>query len=209
MGVGQAEAAGCPAGYPVRARTQEALSLDALAVKSRYPHTRVSPYESVASTPAHTNCTHFRPVDCLRPAKALLRAAPPAGFEPATRRLEDVGTESARVPPCRHRSVDQDFHRTRDRSARGKLHTDLHTSSGSNRPRPAACGNVWGRHPPTKGTPSQLRGRLDGGPVDQPYQGPRKDVEARLCLRRFQLDPSRPSDQEGGPSRRTPLLRSA
>ena len=43
---------------------------------------------SVASTPAHTNCTHFRPVDCLRPAKALLRAAPPAGFEPATRRLE-------------------------------------------------------------------------------------------------------------------------
>jgi hypothetical protein len=74
VGVGQAEAAGCLAGYPVGARTQEALSLDALAVK--YPHTRVSPYEYVASTAAHTNCTHFRPVDCLRPAKALVRTCP-------------------------------------------------------------------------------------------------------------------------------------
>ncbi len=79
-----------------------------------YPHTRVSPYEYVASTPAHTNCTHFRPVDCLRPAKALLGAAPPAGFEPATRRLEDVGTESAHVHRYRPSHLDQDFHRAMD-----------------------------------------------------------------------------------------------
>jgi hypothetical protein len=42
-------------------------------------------------------------------------AAPPAGFEPATRRLEDFGTESARVHRCRRRPLDQDFHRAGDR----------------------------------------------------------------------------------------------
>ncbi len=83
--------------------------MDALAVKSRYPHTRVSPYESVASTPAHTNCTHFRPVDCLQPAKALAAAAPPAGFEPATRRLEDVGKAFIEVCPRLVGQRDQGF----------------------------------------------------------------------------------------------------
>ena len=65
----------------------------------------------MASTPAHTNCTHFRPVDCLRPAKALLRAAaPPAGFEPATRRLEDVGKAFIEVCPRRLGLPDQGFY---------------------------------------------------------------------------------------------------
>ena len=43
-----------------------------------------------------------------------LLAAPPAGFEPATRRLEDVGTESAGVHRCRLGHLDQGFHRARD-----------------------------------------------------------------------------------------------
>ena len=47
--------------------------------------------------------------------KPWSRPVPPAGFEPATRRLEDVGAESARVHPCRPRPLDQDFHRAGDR----------------------------------------------------------------------------------------------
>ena len=41
--------------------------------------------------------------------RALVGSAPPAGLEPATRRLEVVGTGSRRVHWCRRRAGDQGF----------------------------------------------------------------------------------------------------
>jgi hypothetical protein len=137
--------AGCPAAFPVWPPAQAVVSLSVFAAS---PGTRT--LVRVGTRWCAFTIGQFFAHSSNRPTladdKNPGQSAPPAGLEPATRRLEDVGTESAHVHRCRHRSLDQDFHRTRNRSARGKLHTDLHTSSGSNRPRPAACGYVWGRH---------------------------------------------------------------
>ncbi len=108
-----AREAGCPAAYPVRPPAQEVVSLYAFAVKSRYPHTRTSSYEFVGVHNCRLSCTHFRPTDSRRTQEPW-SGAPLAGFEPATRRLEDVGTESAPVHPCRPRRLVQDFHRAGD-----------------------------------------------------------------------------------------------
>jgi hypothetical protein len=57
VGVGQERLQAARPGYPVRVPPQEALSLDALAVKSRYPQTRMSPHESVRVRGVH-DCAH-------------------------------------------------------------------------------------------------------------------------------------------------------
>jgi hypothetical protein len=80
-------------------------------VSARPVGVRTSPYEF---TTAHL-CPHTFDRLTLTEHKRPGQRAPPAGFEPATRRLEDVGTESARVHPCRRRPLDQDFHRAGDR----------------------------------------------------------------------------------------------
>ena len=76
-----------------------------------------------------------------------------AGFEPATRRLEDVSTESVPVHPCRPRGLDQGFHRTRNRQVWGKLHTELHTIIGLYMGQAMASTGMFGAAlRPTKGT---------------------------------------------------------
>lgn len=50
-----------------------------------------------------------------RERKSPAQEAPPAGFETATCRLEDVRTEFAQVHRCRPSRLDQGFHRGRNR----------------------------------------------------------------------------------------------
>ncbi len=67
-----------------------------------------------------------------------------AGFEPATRRLEDVSTESVPVHPCRPRGLDQGFHRTRNRQVWGTAHRTAHNHWALHGPGHGVYGNVWG-----------------------------------------------------------------
>jgi hypothetical protein len=86
------------------------MSAGRFPVPARPVGVRTSSYEF---TTAHL-CPHTFDRLTLTGHKSPGQRAPPAGFEPATRRLEGVGTESVQVHPCRPRYLDQEFHRALD-----------------------------------------------------------------------------------------------
>ena len=106
-----------------------------------------------------------------------------AGFEPATRRLEDVSTESVPVHPCRPRGLDQGFHRTRNRQVWGNCTQNCTQSLGSTWARPWRLRECLGRpyvRRRAQGRPSPAAQRSPSG-VLTAARGPLSDQVKSLA----------------------------